>query len=56
MKSLLPMGRMDYCSPAPHGAGGLKSEKPKGKNTGKKSRPARGGWIEIVLRESLSKV
>ena len=25
----------------------MKSEKPEGKNTGKKSRPARGGWIEI---------
>ena len=32
----------------------MKSEKPKSKNTGEKSRPARGGWIEISIRAGAS--
>ena len=33
--------------PAPHGAGGLKSMLPTKPMRNKKSRPPRGGWIEI---------
>ena len=33
--------------PVPRGAGGLKSDRSVGRGKRRKSRPARGGWIEI---------
>ena len=38
--------------PAPQGAGGLKSESAPSAYPMPKSRPARGGWIEIHVCES----
>ena len=39
--------------PAPHGAGGLKFNAVKSQLVTLKSRPARGGWIEILTALNL---
>ena len=44
---VLAVVKVSVC-PAPHGAGGLKSEITTVEVDGALSRPARGGWIEIT--------
>ena len=38
---------VELLGPAPQGAGGLKFPEPRGDADRVRSRPARGGWIEI---------